>query len=64
MRRRARSAVTGATYERQHLAILAAIAAGDAHGAEVAMREHLNTLAERLRIAGTAAGAGESADVA
>lgn len=48
LRERARSAETMKLYHRQHHAIIDALEAGDAAGAEAAMRAHLAALAHRL----------------
>ncbi|MDC1198810.1 FCD domain-containing protein [bacterium] len=52
LRERARSPRTKTLYDNQHHAIIDAIEAGDAAGAEAAMRTHLIALAERLEHAG------------
>jgi GntR family transcriptional repressor for pyruvate dehydrogenase complex len=48
LREKARSPETKKLYQRQHNALIDAIEAGDAAGAEDAMRAHLTALAERL----------------
>ncbi|MGB5557582.1 MAG: FCD domain-containing protein [Paracoccaceae bacterium] len=49
-RQRARTTDSHDVYGRHHAAIIDRIAAGDAAGAEAAMRSHLELLAERIRI--------------
>lgn len=49
VRHRARTPETMALYERQHLVIVDAIAAGDGPRAEAAMYAHLSALVDRLR---------------